>query len=297
MSDPDAADTALRSIATALPSQSADALLERVVDWHLAGLRPHRDEGAAGRRRSVDARTAAPARAAKIPGGVHAGFLGAYNSVRLDLHRELMAELQARPGEYDEIAVTGHSLGGALATLCVLDLRTSVLPLVNARLRERRKRRLEFGIAAARSEAAEISTLCYTFGSPRVGDHDFARYFQARVPHVFRVAMDGDIVTGVPPKKILPYGYKHIGVRVVLDRPSEESGAAGIVVDPNIVESMFRLHFTTSIAAQHRGLHRSAQALPRRAREEPTGARRSSKTPGKKPPGASSYSCVIPSGA
>ena len=63
------------------------------------------------------------------------------------------------------------------------------------------------------------------------------------------MSMDGDIVTGVPPKKILPYGYKHIGVRVVLDRPSEESGAAGLVVDPNIVESMFRLHFTTSIAA------------------------------------------------
>ena len=252
LSDKDAADTALRSIATTLPSQSGDVLLERVVDWHLAALRPHSDEGAEGRRRSDDARSAAPARAAKIPrptGGVHAGFLGAYNSVRLDLHRELMTELQARPGEYDEIAVTGHSLGGALATLCVLDLRTNVLPLVNARLRDRRKRRLDYGIAAARSEAVEIGTLCYTFGSPRVGDHDFARYFQARVPHVFRVAMDGDIVTGVPPKKILPYGYKHIGVRVVLDRPNEESGAAGLVVDPNIVESTFRLHFTTSIAA------------------------------------------------
>ena len=49
--------------------------------------------------------------------------------------------------------MTGHSLGGALATLCVLDLRTNVLPLVNARLRDRRKRRLDYGIAAARSEA------------------------------------------------------------------------------------------------------------------------------------------------
>ena len=45
----------------------------------------------------------------------------------------------------------------------------------------------------------------------------------------------------------LPYGYKHIGVRVVLDQPNE-GGAAGLVVDPNIVSPRSGC-ITTSIAA------------------------------------------------
>jgi triacylglycerol lipase len=54
---------------------------------------------------------------------VHKGFLTAYNSVRPAL-LQLLSKVVA-DGEPWHVYTTGHSLGGALATLCALDLKTS----------------------------------------------------------------------------------------------------------------------------------------------------------------------------
>lgn len=76
---------------------------------------------------------------------------------------------------------TGHSLGGALATLAVARLREKDIPV--------------YGL--------------YTFGSPRVGDRAFERTFNADFKSKsFRFVNNNDTVTRIPPREM---GYSHVG--------------------------------------------------------------------------------------
>jgi len=111
-------------------------------------------------------------------GQVHAGFLNALDHVWGDLRQEL----QSLPVP---AFFTGHSLGGALATL-----------------------------AAARAlldSSLSRPAALYTFGSPRVGDAEFRENFQ-RLFHA-RIVNDRDLVTTVPPVVSLPFfpRYQHCG--------------------------------------------------------------------------------------
>jgi triacylglycerol lipase len=84
--------------------------------------------------------------------------------------------------------VTGHSLGGALATLAALRLQ---------------KERLY-----------PVQTV-YTYGSPRAGDSDFALAFDALLgTRCHRVVNNEDLVTRVPMRSM---GYKHIGQIAYID--------------------------------------------------------------------------------
>lgn len=80
----------------------------------------------------------------------------------------------------------GHSLGGAMATICAYRCKTS--SLVN--------------------DPQEL----HTFGSPRVGCRRYVRH--AQVNH-FRWVHNNDIVTRVPPAWM---GYRHSGSEIYLDR-------------------------------------------------------------------------------
>lgn len=92
----------------------------------------------------------------------------------------------------------------------------------------------------------------YSFGAPRVGNHNFARDYNIFVPNSFRVGMlfpsfslivlvvDGDIVSAVPAS-----GYKHIGTNVILD----SKGKGSIIIDPSFVEKYLRMSSKTSIGA------------------------------------------------
>lgn len=78
--------------------------------------------------------------------------------------------LAANSNPEDQVFVTGHSLGGALATLCAVSL----------------------------SEAGPAPTL-YTFGSPRVGGRAFAWHANRQLAdRHFRVTHNHDIVPWVP---------------------------------------------------------------------------------------------------
>ena len=102
-------------------------------------------------------------------GKVHQGFLDAFRSVRDQVDRYLPC------AEELPIFITGHSLGGALATLGAAHLSG-------------------WGLTA-----------CYTFGAPRIGDKGFAG--NLRIP-VYRVVNPGDPVPHVPtPLR----GYRHAG--------------------------------------------------------------------------------------
>ena len=55
---------------------------------------------------------------------VHSGFLGAYDSVRGRVQRLLELILDGDRNGPWRVMVTGHSLGGALATICSYELST-----------------------------------------------------------------------------------------------------------------------------------------------------------------------------
>ena len=74
--------------------------------------------------------------------------------------------------------MNGYSLGGALASLAALDI-TDNLEQVDS---------------------------VYTFGCPRVGNSNFAAYYNSRVPNTFRVVNNRDTVAHMP---WLTQGYRH----------------------------------------------------------------------------------------
>lgn len=111
---------------------------------------------------------------------VHRGFLRAYESIRPGL---IATFTEIEP---DHVHVTGHSLGGALAILAALDIRTQ-FPGINVAI--------------------------YNFGSPRVGDPLFAHMYDELVRNSYRVVHDGDRSPEQPHE-----GYQHVGKPHTLDR-------------------------------------------------------------------------------
>lgn len=98
-----------------------------------------------------------------LGGKVHSG-----NTIALDSVWEgVLADIRSRALADDVVWVTGHSLGGALAT-----------------------------IAAARLHSAGVQPVrAVTFGAPRVGDDPFRRAYK---PALFRVVNHRDIVPHLP---------------------------------------------------------------------------------------------------
>jgi hypothetical protein len=107
---------------------------------------------------------------------VHKGFYNAYLSIARQVNlaaKSLLANCQGC-----HIYVTGHSLGGAIATLAAADL-FSLTPDLTV----------------------------YTFGSPRVGDLAFASYFDKIVPDTFRIVNEKDLVPHIPQRFL---GFRHV---------------------------------------------------------------------------------------
>ncbi|XP_044967140.1 uncharacterized protein LOC123427213 isoform X1 [Hordeum vulgare subsp. vulgare] len=126
---------------------------------------------------------------------VHSGFLSAYDSVR----NRIMALVRHAIGYMDEedaeaiprwhVYVTGHSLGGALATLLALELSSSQM-----------------------AKNGVIFVTVYNFGSPRVGNRRFADVYNAKVKDSWRVVNHRDIIPTVP--RLM--GYCHVETPVYL---------------------------------------------------------------------------------
>jgi hypothetical protein len=123
---------------------------------------------------------------------------------------------------------------------------------------------------------SRIQVGMYSYGAPRVGNHNFARDYNLFVPNSFRVGLlcppppsiwltshshspiasplpplwavvDGDIVSGVPSS-----GYKHIGTNVIVD----SKGKGSIIIDPSFVEKYLRMSSKTSIGAHSLNVYR-----------------------------------------
>ena len=98
-------------------------------------------------------------------GKIHSGFNDAFNCVAVEIQEKIEQE-----GAADlPLFISGHSLGGALATIAAKKLKH------------------KGGIAA-----------CYTFGSPRVGDAEWAESIKTPI---YRIVNAADPVTMLPPGK------------------------------------------------------------------------------------------------
>uniref|UniRef100_A0A1I7S5G1 Lipase_3 domain-containing protein n=1 Tax=Bursaphelenchus xylophilus TaxID=6326 RepID=A0A1I7S5G1_BURXY len=118
---------------------------------------------------------------AKIGGKVSAYFYNVYNYLR---DAGLNGELTRLANEFPDyqIYVTGHSLGGALASIAAAEaIKVD-------------------GIAASRVKII-------TFGEPRTGDTDYSAAFDSVLSYAYRVINQHDIVPQVPPSWFMNYTH------------------------------------------------------------------------------------------
>lgn len=127
---------------------------------------------------------------------VHSGFQSAYKGVEGTILSTVKSQLASNPSY--RVVVTGHSLGGALASLSAVSLKTGI-PNLNLKL--------------------------YTYGQPRVGNAAFASLVENLVgmPNIFRAVhtfgtlqlflflgrSNIQYVDGVPTFLLNKLGYKH----------------------------------------------------------------------------------------
>lgn len=120
---------------------------------------------------------------------VHLGFLADY----IGYARGFIHAWLADHPEVKNVFAAGHSLGGALATLCAVDLQYN------------------FGDRFTSQDSVE----CVTFGSPRVGNQAFVESFNRRVPQTFRYRYANDLVTHLPP---VAFGFRHVSKTLQLGK-------------------------------------------------------------------------------
>lgn len=178
---------------------------------------------------------------------VHGGFFVSYNDSYLagnisEAVAEIIAEKTSHPagsggggagGDFRQgnpppqvlptVFTSGHSLGGALATLAALDLKMT-LNLTDVRV--------------------------ITFGSPRVGNHVFTKWFEDTVGPSWRFTHDRDIVPSVPPGYM---GFHHLAHEIwVVDLLLEGRTLVGVCdgsgEDPRCHNSVCHLGLCTSVA-------------------------------------------------
>ena len=116
-------------------------------------------------------------------GQVHAGFQNVYELVR----KSIAAGLATATAGCNQILITGHSLGAALAVLAAPDVFRNMPP-------------------------NKIEPRLITFAGPRVGLSDFANTFNAAVESCFRIVNFLDVVPYVPPTP-----YVHVGAQITVD--------------------------------------------------------------------------------
>lgn len=187
---------------------------------------------------------------------IHTGFLQAFQSVRAALIQLMHAILTAPPveGEVDDpwrIHITGHSLGGALASLMSFELarlregmyvtdikmKKSVDVsdgdieqgiLMDQWVNEASSDTIDYGALYMQDAgfktalgAAEIVT--YTYGAPRVGNPSYADLCDKISPFNYRIINKKDVVPRVPRSTLTNtvLEYKHAGRSVVLHEEDE----------------------------------------------------------------------------
>ncbi|MGB5634035.1 MAG: lipase family protein [Waterburya sp.] len=115
-------------------------------------------------------------------GKVHQGFYSLYVNNLARPIRQAINQLDPNIPCY----ITGHSLGGAMAVLAVIDLALNFSKF---------------------KEQIQI----YTYGAPRVGDPDFAKFYSDLIPNSYRIVNQTDSTWLLPPTQLNNSIYLHVG--------------------------------------------------------------------------------------
>lgn len=117
---------------------------------------------------------------------LHYGIYEAYKDLnKFGLSRHMQTVFTKYP--FAQILLTGHSLGGALASIAGLELKAS--PQWNV--------------------TQNVSVI--TFGSPKWCDDNLAEYFSEAMDESFRIVNQNDVIPSFPPKF---FGFHHVGVEI-----------------------------------------------------------------------------------
>jgi len=151
---------------------------------------------------------------------VHYGFLISFLSNRIgDKVVRLVYTLVAAADGRLNVRLTGHSLGGALATLCSYEIARGCGSMLSP---------------------DQVS--CYTFGSPRVGNWYLAQEIEMEVPALWNVVNGVDMIAFSGKFFGL---YKHPGLKVMMDPKGD------ILVRPSFLEVTLRHFFFTLSVSDH----------------------------------------------
>lgn len=117
---------------------------------------------------------------------VHFGFYWQFDNIQYSLYNELYKL------DFNKIIFAGHSLGGALATLASTFYK---------------------------NRHRDINVSCITFGSPRVGNKKFIKYFNKNIDESERYVNGEDSVTKLPMSwRTLFFNYKHVRTKIKIDQ-------------------------------------------------------------------------------
>ncbi len=118
---------------------------------------------------------------------LHSGFYGVYRSVESELF-QLIGD-----GRFERIVLVGHSHGGAIAQIAA-------------------------AMAVVKQRCPAASVRCHSFGSPRVGDNAWSKWFDTHGVGHWQVFLEDDIVPLQPTLRC----YRHTrgnGIRIAPPRP------------------------------------------------------------------------------
>uniref|UniRef100_A0A6B2LDI9 Fungal lipase-type domain-containing protein n=1 Tax=Arcella intermedia TaxID=1963864 RepID=A0A6B2LDI9_9EUKA len=163
---------------------------------------------------------------------VHEGFWFAYLSISTPLIKAIKQTIAACPN-CNSIVYTGHSLGGALASLALMD-------------------------ATYIYQITQPAPVLYTFGQPRTGSEGWVKFLHVLTSSITRVVHNADIVPHVPPRA---FGYQHLAVEVwmagnsgaftVCDGSGEDPNCSDKITSLSVSDHLYYIGHNQTLGTVH----------------------------------------------
>mmetsp|Transcript_42477 Transcript_42477/g.62050 ORF Transcript_42477/g.62050 Transcript_42477/m.62050 type:complete len:511 (-) Transcript_42477:425-1957(-) len=206
---------------------------------------------------------------------VHHGFLNSWRNDKLseqvldfvkkhvkemrESELEEMEENGSNGSPWPVLTVTGHSLGGSIATLASWDIASELQDMSLSLAQNHSSFAKKDDSILSQTNTIPFpkeNVRLYSFGCPRVGNGPFADSFNDFVPNAWNIIHDNDIVPAVPAKHsgFLGQPFQRAGRQVII----KENG--DFLINPSRKERRLRavkvLNLKTSVAAHETGHYR-----------------------------------------
>ncbi|KAF2197958.1 alpha/beta-hydrolase [Delitschia confertaspora ATCC 74209] len=148
----------------------------------------------------------------------HSGFWSSWLESRTGVLDAIKTAARENPGY--KLIVTGHSLGGAIATLAAAELRNS-----------------------------GYETALYTFGAPRIAGPKLSSFISQQPGGNYRVTHWNDPVPRLPP---IPMGFVHVSPEYYIDKGNNQAVGSG---DVKVLEGSVNLRGNSGWLVTDVGAH------------------------------------------